>query len=156
MKPEGRPYGVPPIPQLSEFRLSDDFAFSGIAVDFAGPIYVKDVYNKSSVMNKAYIMLYTWTSSRAVHLDLVPNIPTQAFVRIFKRFTARRDVPRLVLSDNVSAFKSEELKRLLAEYSISWKFIVALAPWWSGFFESLVNSTKRCLKNSLFIYLFII
>ena len=82
-------------------------------------------------------------------------MPTQAFVRIFKRFTARRDVPRLVLSDNVSAFKSEELKRLLAEYSISWKFIVALAPWWSGFFESLVNSTKRCLKKSLFIYLFI-
>ena len=50
---------MPPIPQLSEFRMSDDFAFSDIAVDVAGPIYVKDVYNKSRVMNKAYIMLYT-------------------------------------------------------------------------------------------------
>ena len=30
---------------------------------------------------------------------------------------------------------------------------MALAPWWSGFFESLVKSTKRCLKKSLFIYL---
>ena len=148
---------MPPIPQLPEFRLSDDFAFSRIAVDFAGPIYVKDVYNKSSGMNKAYIMLYTCSSSRAVHLDLDPNMPTQAFVRSFKRFTARRDVPRLVVSDNVSAFKSEELERLLAEYSISWQFIVALAPWWSGFFERLVKSTKRCLKKSLFIiYLFII
>ena len=56
-KLEGRPYGVPPTPQLPEFRLSDDFAFSSIGVDFAGPIYVKDVYNKSSVMNKAYIVL---------------------------------------------------------------------------------------------------
>ena len=104
---------MPPIPQLPEFRLSDDFAFSGIAVDFAGPIYVKDVYNKSSVMNKAYIMLYTCGSSRAAHLDLVPNMPTQAFMRNFKRFTTRRDV--LVLSDNGTAFKSEELKRLLTD-----------------------------------------
>ena len=57
-KLEGRPYGVPPIPQPPEFRLSDDFAFSCIRVDFAGPIYVKDVYNKSGVMNMAYIVLY--------------------------------------------------------------------------------------------------
>ena len=148
-KLEGRPYGVPPTPQLPEFRLSDDFAFSSIGVDFAGPIYVKDVYNKSSVMNKAYIVLYTCASSRAVHLDLVPNMSSQAFVRSFKRFTARRGVPRLVVSDNGSAFKSDELKRLLAEYSVSWKYNVALAPWWGGFFERLVKSTKRCLKKSL-------
>ena len=100
-------------------------------------------------MNKAYIVLYTCASSRAVHLDLVPNMSTQAFVRSVKRFTARRGVPRLVVSDNGSAFKSEELKRLLAEYSISWKCNVALAPWWGGFFERLVKSTKRCLKKSL-------
>ena len=148
-KLEGRPYGVPPTPQLPEFRLSDDFAFSSIGVDFAGPIYVKDVYNMRSVMNKACIVLYTCASSRAVHLDLVPNMSSQAFVRSFKRFTARRGVPRLVVSDNGSAFKSEELKRLLAEYSISWKYNVALAPWWGGFFERLVKSTKRCLKKSL-------
>ena len=148
-KLKGRPYGVPPTPQLPEFILSDDFAFSSIGVDFAGPIYVKDVYNKSSVMNKAYIVLYTCASSRAVHLDLVPNMSTQAFVRSFKRFTARRGVPRLFVSDNGSAFKSEELKRLLAEYSISWKYNVALAPWWGGFFERLVKSTKRCLKKIL-------
>ena len=79
---------MPPTSQLPEFRLFDDFAFSSIGVDFAGPIYVKDVYNKSSVMNKAYIVLYTCASSRAVHLDLVPNMSTQAFVRSFKRFTA--------------------------------------------------------------------
>ena len=26
---------------------------------------------------------------------------------------------------------------------------MALAPWWGGFFERLVKSTKRCLKKSL-------
>ena len=38
---------------------------------------------------------------------------------------------------------------MLAEYSVSWKYNVALAPWWAEFFERLVKSTKRCLKKSL-------
>ena len=148
-KLEGRPYGMPPTPQLPGFRLSDEFAFSSIGVDFAGPVYVKDIYHKSGDMNKAYIVLYTCASSRAVHLDLVPRLTTEAFVRSFKRFIARRGVPKLVVSDNGSTFKSEELKKLLAEHNIQWKFNVALAPWWGGFFERLVRSTKRCLKKTL-------
>ena len=148
-KLEGRPYGMPPTPQLPGFRLSDEFAFTSIGVDFAGPVYVKDIYDKSSNMNKAYIVLYTCASSRAVHLDLIPRLTTEAFVRSFKRFIARRGVPNLVVSDNGSTFKSEELKKLLAEHNIDWKFNVALAPWWGGFFERLVRSTKRCLKKTL-------
>ena len=41
---------------LPEFRLSDEFEFSSIGVDFAGPLYVKDVSSKSGHMNKAYIV----------------------------------------------------------------------------------------------------
>ena len=70
-------------------------------------------------------------------------------MRRFKRFIARRGVPNLVVSDNGSTFKSEELKKLLAEHNIDWKFNVALAPWWGGFFERLVRSTKLCLKKTL-------
>ncbi|XP_068757821.1 uncharacterized protein [Montipora capricornis] len=111
-KLEGRPYGTPPTSQLPGFRLSDEFAFTSIGVDFAGPVYVKDIYHKRDDMNKAYIVLYT-------------------------------------LSDNGSTFKSEELKKFLADHRIEWKFNVALAPWWGGFFERLVTSTKRCLKKTL-------
>ena len=53
------------------------------------------------------------------------------------------------MSDNGSTFRSEELKKLLADHRIEWKFNVALAPWWAGFFERLVRSTKRCLKKTL-------
>lgn len=100
-------------------------------------------------MNKAHIVLYMCASSRAVHLDLIPRLTTEAFVRSFKRFIARRGIPSLVVSDNGSTFKSEELKKLLAEHNIDWKFNVALAPWWGGFFERLVRSTKHCLKKTL-------
>ena len=46
-KLEGRSYAVPPPPPLPEFRLSDDFAFTRVGVDFAGPMYVKDVFSKN-------------------------------------------------------------------------------------------------------------
>ena len=50
------------------------------------------------------------------------------------------------MSDNGSIFKSEELKKLLSDHRIEWKFNVALG---GGFFERLVRSTKRCVKKTL-------
>ena len=124
-KLEGRPNGMPPTSQLPGFRLSEEFAFTSIGVDFTGPMYVKDIYHTSDNMNKAYIVLYTCASSRAFHLDLVPRLTTEAFVRSFKRFIARRGIPNLVVSGIGSTFTSEELKKLLAEHNIDWKFNVA-------------------------------
>ncbi len=71
---EGPPYGNPPLP---EFRLSSsDLAFSKIGVDYAGPMYVKDIYSQSKDMHKVHISLYTCSSSTALHL--YPCAPIQA------------------------------------------------------------------------------
>ena len=43
-KMEGPSYGTPLAPPLPEFRLSNDFAFIRVGVDYAGPLYVKDIY----------------------------------------------------------------------------------------------------------------
>ena len=80
-KLEDKSYGAPLSPPLPPFRLSDDFAFSKIGLDYAGPLFVKDIYKKGSKMNKAYISLYTCASSRAIHLDLVPELSSKAFLR---------------------------------------------------------------------------
>ena len=42
----GKPYDSPGAPPLPPFRVSDDAAFSQIGIDFAGPLYVRDIYNK--------------------------------------------------------------------------------------------------------------
>lgn len=66
--------------------------------------------------------------------------------------------PALLLSDNAKTFKAackeirrlcraEEVWRYLADKKISWKFIVEKAPWWGGFWERLVRSIKRPLKE---------
>ena len=43
---------------------------------------------------------------RAVHLDIVPDMTTQGFIRCFKRFAARRGFPTRVVSDNAKTFKA--------------------------------------------------
>ncbi|CAB4042936.1 PREDICTED: uncharacterized protein LOC107336482, partial [Paramuricea clavata] len=102
---EGPPYGNPEAPPLPEFRLSNDFAFSKIAVDYAGRMYVKDIYSQSKDMYKVYISLYTCSSSRALHLDLVPDMSSEAFVRSLERFIGRRGIPALIISNNGKTFK---------------------------------------------------
>lgn len=98
-------------------------------------------------MNKAWIALYTCASTRALHLDLVPELSSRAFLRSFKRFVARRGIPAEVLSDNGTTFKSVEVDQYIRSVGVKWKFNVEGAPWWGGFFERMVKSMKRCLKK---------
>ncbi|XP_028415551.1 uncharacterized protein LOC114538623 [Dendronephthya gigantea] len=146
---EGPPYGNPEAPPLPEFRLSNELAFSKIGVDYAGPMYVKDMYSQSKDMHKVYISLYTCASSRALHLDLVPDMTSEAFVRSLERFIGRRGIPALIISDNGKTFKGKEIKNFIASRGIKWRYIVEKSPWWGGFYERMVRSVKRCLKKVL-------
>ena len=92
---------VPPPPSFPEFRLSDEFAFTRVGVDFAGLLYVKDVFSKKGEMNKEYITLFTCATSRAVHLELVPNLSAESALI---RFKGRRGTPTLIVSDNGKTF----------------------------------------------------
>ena len=105
-------------------------------------------------------MLYTCCVTQAVHLELVSDMSTPTFIRSFKRFSARRGFPALVISDNGKVFKaaakvienvlsSAEVQRYCEGVGISWRFNVPKAPWWGGFFERLIRSMKRCLRKSL-------
>ena len=53
----------------------------------------------------------------AVHLEVVPNMTMEAFLRSFKRFAARRGFPNRVLSDNGKTFKVAQraLVKLVAQ-----------------------------------------
>jgi hypothetical protein len=79
---QGKPYLPPPAPPLPAFRVNEARPFSHTGVDFAGPLYVRDVVN--SVPKKVWICLYTCGVTRAVHLDIVPDMTTEAFIRCFR------------------------------------------------------------------------
>ena len=78
-------------------------------MDFAGPVYVKDVFSKKVEMNKAYIALFTCVTTRAVHLELVPNLRAESFRRALIRFEGRRGTPALIVSDNGKTFKNSRV-----------------------------------------------
>ena len=100
-------------------------------------------------MHKVYISLYTCSSSRALHLDLVPDMSSEAFVRSLERFIGRRGFPVLIISDNGKTFKGQEIRAFIASKNIKWRYIEEKSPWWGGFYERMVRSVKRCLKKVL-------
>ena len=84
---EGRPFTAPLPPPLPRFRVQESRPFSHTAVDFAGPLHVKTFGVTKS--EKMWISLYTCCVTRAVHIDVVPDMSTETFVRSLKRFCAR-------------------------------------------------------------------
>ena len=93
-------------------------AFSYIGLDYVGPLFVKST---SEEERKVWICLFTCCSTRVVHFEVVPNMTSEAFLRCFKRFVARRSRPSLVVSDNAKIFKSasKELEKITNDLSCS-------------------------------------
>ena len=157
---EGRSYKVEPSSDMPEFRFKEGYPFSSTGVDFAGPLFVKTVFGREIQVSKVYICLFTCGSTRAIHIELTLSLTTQAFIRCLRRFVARRGFPELIISDNAKTFKAAatQLTRIfndpdvmsfLLKRKIQWKFNLEKAPWWGGFFERMIKSTKRCLKKTL-------
>jgi hypothetical protein len=86
-----------------------------------------------------------------------------AFLLAFQRFVGRRGIPLTVYTDNAQTFQAanKELAYLwetisdartqhfFAQNGIMWKFIAPRAAWWGGWWERMVGTTKRCLRNVL-------
>lgn len=154
----GQSYNKPKTSDLPDFRTCEIMAFSKVGCDMAGPLYIKHELQEPN--KKVYICLFTCTASRAVHLEVVPDLTTEAFIRALDRFTSRRGLPQLIISDNATTFKAanklllkifkqDNVQKYLANKNITWKFILEKAPWWGGFYERLIGVVKRCLKKVL-------
>ena len=155
---EVRPCLGPSLPPLPKFRVAKDPSFTFTGVDFAGPLFVKT--GKAVSSNKVWICLYTCCVVRAIHLDIVPDLSTPAFIQSLKRFSARRGFPKRLVSDNGKTFNAaarairslmqhEEVKKYPTGSGTEWTFNIERAPWWGGFFERMVCMSKRCLKKMI-------
>ena len=149
---EGQAFKSVEASQLPTFRVQRSYPFANTGVDYLGPALVRQVYDHDNVMHKVWIVLYTCAVTRAVHLDLVPDSSASTFLRSLKRFIGRRGVPNLMISDNATCFKNEEvrLNEELLRLRVKWQFIAEASPWWGGFWERLVQTVKRSLRKVLF------
>ena len=82
---------------LPDDRVRDAASFEMVGVDVAGPLYLKGG-------SKAWVVLFTCTIYRAVHLELITSLSTEAFIQSFQRFISRRGRPATVYCDNGANF----------------------------------------------------
>ena len=157
---EGVHYATPPPPDLPSFRVDSKMTpFETTGVDLTGNILLTNGANEA--LDKYYVVLFTCAVTRAVHLEVVDNLTAQSFLNSFRRFTARRGLPKLVLSDNATNFslsskilkdymEDELVSQFLDSNNLSWRFIPPRSPWYGGFWERLVGVVKSSLKKCLF------
>ena len=154
----GRPFKYPGPPVLPNYRVSHSKPFNTVGVDYSGPIML---YNDTGEADKYYVCLFTCTTSRAVHLELAPDMTAQTFLQLLRRFIARYSCPRTIISDNGTnlratasliekIFTDPEVRDFLQEHATDWKFIPPRSPWQGGFYERLIGITKTSLKKALF------
>jgi len=106
----GKPYMVPESPPLPQARIKEGRPFEVTGVDFTGALYVKN----HGIESKVYICLFTCGLSRAVHLEVVTDLSVEMFLQAFRRFTSKRSLPCLMLSDDGSTYvlAAKELEQL--------------------------------------------
>ena len=91
---------------------------------------------------------------------MVSDFTVQTFLLAFRRFSSRKSLPTIMISDNASTFlataedlqklfESEILQRELGRHNVTWRFIPKRAPWYGGFWERMVGLTKQAIKKTL-------
>ncbi|XP_062537982.1 uncharacterized protein LOC134206294 [Armigeres subalbatus] len=144
-------------------RVSPTRPFSVCGVDYCGPFYVKSAV-RTRGPTKVYVAIFVCFSPKAVHIELVSNLSTPAFLAALRRLVARRGRIVELHSDNATIFKGAShalnrvyrmLKTKAADRNqifdwcsgneITWKFIPPRAPHFGGLWEAAVKSAKHHL-----------
>ncbi|GFU78535.1 integrase catalytic domain-containing protein [Trichonephila clavipes] len=107
-------------------RVNDCAIFEVVGIDLAGPLFLK-------TGEKVWITLFTCAVYRALHLELVNALSSDAFLLALRRFIARRGRPRIIYCDNGTNFRGafNDLAKLdwhkisteTSTQKIVWKFI---------------------------------
>ena len=104
---------------LPASRVHPSRAFLHSGVDYAGPFALKAWKGRSTRTYKCWVSLFVCLSTSAIHLELVTDYSTEAFIAAYHRFTARRGIPATLTSDCGTNFKGadHQLKLLFSEAS---------------------------------------
>lgn len=126
--------------------------FYSTGVDCFGPFTVK-IGRRTE---KRWGIVFKCMTTRCVHLDLLENLDSDAFLMCLRRFIARRGKPFELLSDNGTNFvgrarelreaMAPHLREQLAEQQSEFHFNPPSAPHFGGAWEREVRSVKTSLK----------
>ena len=78
--------------------------FINAGIVYVGPFEIKSGNTRSKTTTKCYVALFICMATKAIHLELVSNLTSEAFIAALKRFIARRGLINHLYSDNGSNF----------------------------------------------------
>jgi hypothetical protein len=129
-------------------------------MDYFGPFLIK---NKKKVWG----LLLTCLTTRAVHIELCPDMTVPSWLNAIDRFVSRRGKPGLISCDNAGTFVSggkqhnrivreqlsqefmdEVTQAVVEKFSIKFHFIPPQTPHYGGPWERMVREVRRCLVKS--------
>ena len=136
-------------------RVRVSFPFEAIGIDLIGPMWVKAGRRRV----KRWILIAVCCATRAVHLEIVFDSSTDAFINALCRLIARRGKPNDAFSDNARNFLGAEVDLGVAEKfeseinafavrkGIRWRFHPPKASSHAGHYERLIRSTRKALRG---------
>ena len=139
------------------------FTYAGL--HFFGPFHVK----RGRSVVKVYGRIFVSFNSRAIHIEDVGSLETDAFIQALRRFISVRGSPKKIRSDNGTSFTGTEkepspstqddrtIRRELHKYETDW-YRCAVPEWhfqpptashMSGVWERLIRSVRKAMKSVL-------
>jgi hypothetical protein len=152
---------------LPKERVDPQRPFNVVGTDFCGPFYIKCKHARGRFQtHKVYVCLFVCFVLKAVHLEVVFDMTSDAFLACLRRFVARRGKPYQLYSDNgtnyvgaknvldswCSLLKPEDLidvHKFCSQEGIHWKTIPPRSPNHGGLWEAEVKVFKTHLYRTL-------
>ncbi|GFX35845.1 integrase catalytic domain-containing protein [Trichonephila clavipes] len=89
---------------LPESRVCPSSVFQRTGIDFAGPFLIRSSKGRGSRNTKCYICVFVCLATKAVHLEVVSDLTSKAFIACLKRLLARRGKPSEIFCDQGTNF----------------------------------------------------
>ena len=133
--------------------------FAHTGVDYFGPFLVKQ--RRSEI--KRYGCIFTCMTTRAIHLEVAPDLTVSSFLNAFRRFVSRRGPIQCMYSDNgtnfvgsekvlrqsIEAWNKEHINSNLRQRGILWKFNPPGASHMGGSWERMIRTVRQLLEGSI-------
>lgn len=147
--------------ELPADRIRQYRPFRNAGVDYAGPFLLKESMRRGAKSMKCWVAIFVCMCTRAVHIDIVTDYSSAAFIACYERFVARRGACAHLYSDNGTTFvgANKEIKTAFANWNApenveiinrkgtQWTFMKPASPHQGGVYEAAVKSAKHHLTR---------
>lgn len=151
---------------LPAHRVNPSQVFASVGVDFAGPFQMTPSRGRGITSTKGYVAVFICLSVKAIHLEAVSDLSSEAFRAALNRFIGRRGLCHDIYSDCGTNFVGankllkrdkikfhqmidDEIIPFLTTHGISWHFIPPASPHFGGLWEAAVKAMKHHLQRTI-------